>query len=98
MRVPGGQLAVFHHAGRDAYYATENRCPHQGDMVLARGLVGSDGEEPKVACPLHKKTFSLQNGKGLSDPSFCVDTYPVEIREGLLFVKLPPSLTTEPSP
>lgn len=97
MRVPGGQLAVFHHAGRDAYYATENRCPHQGDMVLSRGLVGSDGEEPKVACPLHKKTFSLRNGKGLSDPSFCVDSYPVEIREGLLFVKLPPSLTREPS-
>lgn len=98
MRVPGGQLAVFHHAGRDTYYATENRCPHQGDMVLARGLVGSDGEEPKVACPLHKKTFSLQNGKGLSDPNFCVDTYPIEVREGTLFVKLPPSLTRTPSP
>ena len=96
MRVPGGQLAVFHHAGRDAYYATENRCPHQGDMVLARGLVGSDGEEPKVACPLHKKTFSLQNGKGLSDPNFCVDTYPVEVRDDVLFVKLPPALAEEP--
>ena len=98
MRVPGGQIAVFHHAGRDAYFATENRCPHQKDMVLARGLVGSDGDEPKVACPLHKKTFSLQSGKGLSDPNFCVSTYPVEVREGELFVKLPPSLLVEPTP
>ena len=93
MRVPGGRIAVFHHRRDDTYDATENRCPHQKDMVLARGLLGSDGDEPKVACPLHKKTFSLQTGKGLSDPSFCVETYPVEIRTGEIFVKLPPHLT-----
>ena len=59
-------------------------------MVLARGLLGSDDGEPKVACPMHKKTFSLETGKGLSDPSFCVRTFPVEVREGELFVKMPP--------
>lgn len=96
MKVPGGQIAVFHHAGEDRYFATENRCPHQKDMVLARGLLGSEGDEPKVACPLHKKTFSLQTGKGLSDPAYCVETYPVEVRAGELFVKLPPSLLTPP--
>ena len=91
IRVPHGQIAVFHHAGTDRYYATDNQCPHKKDMVLARGLLGTDGEDPKVACPLHKKTFSLQNGKGLSDPDFCVTTYPVELRDGELFVKLPPA-------
>ena len=91
MRVPSGQIAVFHHAGLDEYFATDNMCPHKKDMVLARGLIGSDGDEPKVACPLHKKTFSLQTGKGLSDPSFCVTSYPVEVRDGEIFVKMPPA-------
>ena len=90
MKVPNGQIAVFRHAEGDRFYATENQCPHKKDMVLARGLLGSDAGEPKVACPLHKKTFSLATGKGLSDPSFCVETFPVEVRDGELFVKMPP--------
>jgi len=93
--VPHGQIAVFHHvdraAGRERYFATDNRCPHKQDMVLARGLLGSEQDEPKVACPMHKKTFSLQTGKGISDPELCVRTYPVELRDGELFVKLPPA-------
>ena len=89
IRVPHGQIAVFHHAALDRYFATDNLCPHKRDMVLARGLLGAEGDEPKVACPLHKKTFSLHTGKGLSDPDFCVRTYPIENRGGELFVKLP---------
>ena len=59
-------------------------------MGLGRGWLGTEAGEPKVAWPLHKKTFSLQSGKGLSDPKFCVQTYPVEVRDGELFVKIPP--------
>ena len=70
---------------------TENRCPHKKDMVLSRGLLGTQGDEPKVACPLHKKTFSLRTGKGLSDPAYCIRTFPVEIRDDGIFVKLPPA-------
>jgi len=87
----GGQIAIFHVASEDRLYATQNRCPHMKDMVLARGLVGSQGDEPKVACPLHKKTFSLRSGKGLSDPAYCLNTYPVEARMDGVWVKLPPS-------
>ena len=90
-KVGNEQLAVFRLADGESYYATENRCPHKKDMVLSRGMLGSESGEPKVACPLHKKTFSLASGKGLSDPSFCVKTYPVEVRGEDLFVKLPPS-------
>jgi len=89
--VDGGQLAIFHVASEDRYYATENRCPHKKDMVLSRGLLGTQGDEPKVACPLHKKTFSLRTGKGLSDPAYCVRTFPVESREDGLWVRLPPA-------
>lgn len=97
-RVDGGQLAVFHVASEDRYYASENRCPHKKDMVLARGLLGTQGDEPKVACPLHKKTFSLRTGKGLSDPAYCVKTFPVELREDALWVKLPPRAEWSPKP
>jgi nitrite reductase (NADH) large subunit len=84
------QIAVFHFARRGEWYATQNVCPHMGDSVLARGLLGSHQGVPKVACPLHKKTFSLHSGKGLSDPSFQIQTFPVEVREGVVWAKLPP--------
>ena len=90
-RVDGGQLAIFHVASEDRYYASENRCPHKKDMVLSRGLLGTQGDEPKVACPLHKKSFSLRTGKGLSDPAYNIRTFPVEVRADGIFVKLPPA-------
>jgi NAD(P)H-dependent nitrite reductase small subunit len=83
------QVAVFHFASRGEWYATQNLCPHKRDMVLARGLLGSVGDEPKVACPLHKKTFSLESGKGLSDPQYRITTFPVENRDGEIWLKLP---------
>ena len=43
------QLALFHVAAHDAWYATQNRCPHTGDMVLGRGIVGDQRGRPKVA-------------------------------------------------
>jgi nitrite reductase (NADH) large subunit len=84
------QLAVFHFASRGQWFVTQNVCPHRRDMVLARGLLGDQDGEPKVACPLHKRTFSLESGTGLSDPSFAIETYPVEIRDGAVWARVPP--------
>ena len=61
-------------------------------MVLGRGLLGDQQGEPKVACPMHKKTFSLCTGKGLSDASYAIRVYPVEVRDGDVYVKLPEGL------
>ena len=61
----------------------------RGDMVLGRGLLGTQGAEPKVACPMHKKTFSLVSGAGLADPQFQIRTYPVEVRDGDVYVAVP---------
>ena len=90
IRHGGAQIAVYHFARRGEWYAAENRCPHRKDNVLARGLLGDQQGEPKVACPLHKKTFSLCTGKGLSDPAYEVRTFPVRVADGMVFVKLPP--------
>jgi nitrite reductase (NADH) large subunit len=83
------QIALFHFASRGAWYACQAMCPHRGDMVLGRGLLGTQGDEPKVACPLHKKTFSLTTGAGLSDPQFRITTFPVTVRDGQVYVELP---------
>jgi nitrite reductase (NADH) large subunit len=89
------QIAVYHFARRGEWYATQAMCPHRKDNVLARGLLGDQAGEPKVACPLHKKTFSLVTGKGLSDPSYQVRAFPVDVRGEEVFVKLPPAEALE---
>ncbi len=91
VRVGESQIAVFHLASRDAWYATQAMCPHRKDMVLGRGLLGTHGEVPKVACPMHKKTFSLETGEGLSDPAYRVQTFAVEVRGADVWVAVPPA-------
>ncbi len=85
------QIAVYNFTRRGEWFATQNVCPHRKDNVLARGLLGDRAGEPKVACPLHKKTFSLETGKGLSDPAYQVRAFPTEVRGDEVWVKLPPA-------
>jgi len=81
------QIAVFYITGSDSWYATQNLCPHRQQMALSRGMTGEAGGEPKVACPFHKKTFSLQTGGCLSDPGlYRLRTYPVKAGDGYVFV------------
>jgi nitrite reductase (NADH) large subunit len=83
------QIAVFHFASRGQWHAVDNRCPHKGDNVLARGILGDQDGVPKVACPLHKKTFSLDDGRCLSDPGYSVGTYAVRVTGGWVEVEVP---------
>ena len=75
------QIAVFNFTRKNEWFATQNLCPHKQQMVLSRGMIGSTGEncEPKVACPFHKKTFSLHSGECLSGDDFSIKTYPVKL-------------------
>jgi nitrite reductase (NADH) large subunit len=89
------QIAVFNFESRGEWYATQNKCPHMKDMVLARGLIGDQQGVPKVACPLHKKTFSLEDGKCLGDDEYRIMTFPVKVVDGWVYVELPDEATTE---
>lgn len=80
------QIAIFHFQQEDEWFACENRCPHTGDMVLSRGLTGDFQGEPKVACPLHKRSFSLKTGKCISDETYSVRTFPIKVEEGVVYV------------
>ena len=64
---------------RGEWYATQNSCPHKREMVLARGIVGDQAGAPKVACPLHKKTFDLRTGACLSGDALEIATFPVRV-------------------
>ncbi len=85
------QIAVFHFASRDEWYATQNMCPHKREFVLSRGLLGDQNGTPKVACPLHKKTFSLETGECLSGDDFRVGTFAVKVEGDEVYVQLPPT-------
>ena len=88
VKVGSGQIAVFRFARRDEWYACQNLCPHKKQMVLSRGMLGSAGDVPKVACPLHKNTFSLTTGECLSSDLEPIQTYPVKVEDGYVFVGL----------
>jgi nitrite reductase (NADH) small subunit len=80
------QIALFHFSRRNEWYATQNECPHRMQMALSRGMIGTQGEEPKVACPFHKKTFSLKTGECLSGDECAIKTYPVKVEAGKVFI------------
>jgi nitrite reductase (NADH) large subunit len=83
------QIAVFNFASRGEWYATQNMCPHRREFVLARGILGDQKGTPKVACPVHKRTFSLETGKGLSDKEFSILTFPVRVDGDDVYLYLP---------
>ena len=84
------QIAVFNFTRRGEWYATDNLCPHKKQMALSRGMIGSTGNafEPKMACPFHKKTFSLITGECLSDDECAIKTYPVKVEDGKVYIKI----------
>ena len=84
------QIAVFRARTGNEWYACQNMCPHKRAFVLSRGIIGSQGDEPKVACPLHKKTFSLRTGKSLSGEPYQVNVFPVKVEGERVLVELPP--------
>lgn len=80
------QIAVFYFSRQDKWYACQNLCPHKLENVLGRGLTGEQDAIPKVACPLHKKTFSLTTGENLNGECPPVALYPVLVKENYVYV------------
>lgn len=80
------QIAIFHLIGYDRWYACDNRCPHKGELVLSRGIVGDRNGEPFIACPMHKRAFSLRTGECLGDTCPAVRTFPVQIIKGFIHI------------
>ena len=76
--IDGTQVAIFR--TRDGkLYAIGNRDPFSGAYVMSRGIVGSRGDVPTVASPMHKQVFDLRTGRCLDDEAVTVPTFPVRL-------------------
>ncbi|MGP5291038.1 nitrite reductase small subunit NirD [Brachybacterium tyrofermentans] len=64
--VDHAQIALFLLAD-GSIRATCNRDPYSDAYVLSRGIVGSHGDAPTIASPMHKQVFDLRTGPCL-DP------------------------------
>ena len=81
------QVALFR-TFDGSLYAIGNQDPFTGAFVLSRGIVGSRGDVPTVASPLHKQVFDLRTGSCLDDEAAHVRVFPVRHRDGQVEVKV----------
>ncbi|MEM6318791.1 MAG: nitrite reductase small subunit NirD [Bacteroidota bacterium] len=86
IKYKGKQIAVFRFDRKNKWYACQNLCPHKMEMILSRGMIGDEAGVAKVACPLHKRTFSLETGENLNGDLPAIAVYPVKIEDGFVFV------------
>jgi nitrite reductase (NADH) large subunit len=91
VKISNSELAVYNHGAVGKWYAAQNSCPHKQLQVLSRGLVGMQGDQPKVACPIHKNTYNLDTGKGISNPGLNLATFEVKLENGRVMLNLPPN-------
>ncbi len=75
-------VALTHFEGR--YAALDNRCPHQGGP-LGEGTI----ERGLLRCPWHGYDYHPTTGEPPPGFSDCVRAYPVELRDGEIWVAVP---------
>ncbi len=80
--VEGLSIGVFHHKGE--WYALSNSCLHRGGPVCTGPLEGN-----VITCPWHGYQYELTNGELLLDRSAKLEMYPVEVREGEVYLRIP---------
>lgn len=55
---------------------------------MARGILGSRGERPTIASPLHKEVYDLETGECFSTPGLAIATFRTRISDGMVEVEL----------
>jgi 3-phenylpropionate/trans-cinnamate dioxygenase ferredoxin subunit len=78
--VAGKTICLAKHDGK--WFAFAARCPHASGS-LAEGWMDPLGN---VVCPLHRYKFNITNGRNTSGEGYHLKTYPVEVREGSVYV------------
>ena len=91
--VEGAAIAIFRtHDGN--VYAMSNYDPFSRASVLSRGILGTRGDVPFVASPMHKQAFDLRTGQCLDDAEVRVPTYDVRVVDGLVEVARSPGASS----
>ena len=81
-------IALFHHQGQ--IYAVDNRCPHMG-FPLHKGSV----KDCVLTCHWHHARFDLTSGGAFDIWADDGRAFPVEVREGSVWVDLTPRQEAE---
>lgn len=82
LHLPHFRVAVFH-IGKELL-AIKNACPH-AEYPLSKGIVSGES----ITCASHGWRFNLRTGCGeRGEPATDVRTFPVEIRNGKIWVKI----------
>lgn len=90
IRIEGQSIGLFYHD--EGFHATDLHCPHMG-FPLTDGTV----EDGILTCPWHHARFELNCGDTLDPFADDVRTYPVEVRDGSVYVSPQPSRDLEPA-
>lgn len=85
VRLNSQTIALFY--SNDRVYAIDNRCPHMGFPL--HGSVCKDGI---VTCPWHYARFDLASGGTFDSWADDVRSFPVQIREGEIWVDIAPQI------
>lgn len=85
--VAGRQVALFR-TGSDEVFAVSHEDPATGAHVMARGILGSRGERPTIASPLHKEVYDLETGECFSTPGLAIATFRTRISDGIVEIEL----------
>lgn len=83
--VHGHAVAIFR-THEDGVHALGNYDPFARASILARGIVGTRGDVPFVASPMHKHAFDLRSGQCLDDEQVSVPVYGVRVVDGVVEV------------
>lgn len=87
----GQQVALFL-LPDGTVHGVDNLDPFSGAHVISRGIVGSRGDAPTVASPLHKQVFDLRTGECIEThgkPPAALRVWPVVIDDGTVYVRSP---------
>jgi nitrite reductase (NADH) small subunit/3-phenylpropionate/trans-cinnamate dioxygenase ferredoxin subunit len=85
VEVAGRRLALFR-VGESEWRCIDDTCPHRG-ASLAEGELIDGGRT--VSCPWHSWPFSLCDGRSGGSDFWKVETYPVEVSDGRVGVRVP---------
>lgn len=81
--VAGRQIAVFRLPSGEVY-AVDQKDPATEAHVMARGIVGSRGERPTIASPLHKQVYDLRTGERLDGEGAPLTAFPARVVDGIV--------------
>ncbi|WP_305786457.1 non-heme iron oxygenase ferredoxin subunit [Symbioplanes lichenis] len=91
VEIDGVEVAVVH-ADDDTFYAVRDECSH-ASVALSEGEI----EGCMIECWLHGSRFDLRTGEPSGPPAIDpVAIYPVEIRDGDIYVSTQPSNGVNP--